>query len=177
MEEIGLGLNASGSYVLSSLDTEELNHLKTVVFHTVAWRTDESVIIVRGKPARGSLVRIVNLSIDGRYCRFPGKFRFLSPRLLESDPMSVKDFILSISSNPTLHIKKFKDRCEYFGVLVGPRDAGYKSLITLKGNRLLAVDIEEETPPQFPKEKTIVISDNPHEGNAMRQELIARFGF
>ncbi len=175
MEARRLGLNASGSYVLSSLETGELDHLNTVNFINTPWREDESVLVVRGTQKRGWLVRFVNLSLDGSYCRFPGKFRYLSPRLLETDPVSIKDFVVSIAKNPTLHVHKHKDKCKYFGLLVGPRHAGYKSLVTLKGDRLVAIDIEENAPGHS-TELTTVLADNPPEAELIRREIVGRFG-
>lgn len=173
MEKRGLGLNASGSYVLASLDAAELKHLQAVSFGSVKWLPEEWVLVVRGTARSGVLVRFVKLSPDGRYCCFPGRFKSLSPRLLETEPITRRDFIASIAKNPTLRIKKLREAEERIGILIGPRQAKYKSLIALEGDRLIAVDIEENPPPQSSQQTTRIIEDNPAQGETARQHILA----
>ena len=172
MEKRGLGLNASGSYVLASLDLLELEHLKSVNFQAVKWQEELSVLIVRGPKRNGCLVRFVKLSVDGRYCQFPGRFRSLSPRLLETEPVSMSDFIESIVGNPAIRIIKLNDQEEQTGLLAGDRDAKYKSLITVRGGLLTAVDIEEKAPAHALHEKTRIVDEKPPDGESMRRAVL-----
>jgi hypothetical protein len=174
MEKRGLGLNAGGTYVMASLDGDELDHLKIVNFAGVAWATEELVVEVKGTARSGTLVRFVNLSVDGRYCRFPGRFRYLSPKLLQADPVKKKDFVSSIAGNPTIRIKKTND-VERVGLLVGPRNAKYKSLISIHADDLIWTDIEENPPPQSSQATTVILEDNPALGDDMRRRIVALF--
>jgi hypothetical protein len=171
-EKRGLGLNASGSYVLATLDAGELKHLESVEFRTMEHRPEECVLVVEGTRHSGTLVRIVQLSTDGRYCYFPGRFRWLSPRLLKTTPLTIPDFIKSIESNPTVKIRKIREQRDRTGILVGLPEAKYKSLISLDGDRLVSVDIEENPPSQATHEVTRILEWNPAEGEEIRRRII-----
>ena len=167
-----LGLNASGSFVMASIDEDELEHLKTVHFDSIEWRKELHVVEAKGKQKKGTLVTLVNLSPDGRYCRIPGKFRYLSPKMLDAEPETIPDFISRIQDNPTLRVFASKDMKEYVGILVGDRNADYKSLITLVDGNLKALKLEENPPSQSLKDKTRILKDNPEEGEAVRKQLL-----
>ena len=66
-EKRGLGLNASGSYVLATLDAEELKHLESVNFQAIERQPGDWALPVEGSARTGTLVRFVQLSKDGRY--------------------------------------------------------------------------------------------------------------
>ncbi len=175
MEKLRIGLNAAGSYVLASLDEDALNHFKQINFAEMEWLPEEWVLEVKGTKRSGTLVRFAQISSDGRYCRFPVPYRYLSPRLLKTNPTTKRDFVAPIANNPTLRIKKFND-VERVGILVGPRDAKYKSLISLDGDRLIAVDIEENPPLQSSAATTAVLEDDPPEGAGLVERLVETFG-
>tara|TARA_B100001093_G_C26833587_1_gene1017302 strand:+ start:120 stop:695 length:576 start_codon:yes stop_codon:yes gene_type:complete len=158
-----IGLNASGSFVMASLDADELAHLKTVNFESITWTEERYALEVKGTSKKGSIVVTAKLSNDHRYCSFPGKFRYSSPKLLRCDPESIPDFIKRIIDNLVLKIYSSKDRKEYTGILVGNRDAQYKSLVTLVDDQIKVLKVEENPPHQHPQERTRIIEENPQE--------------
>ena len=168
-ERLGLGLNASNSWVLKTLDGDELDHLKRVNFPALNWMDEEYVLIVRGTEKCGLSVRFVQLTQDQRYCRFHRQhpMTYLSPRLLRTEPLALREFVASIAHNPTLRI--FKDKLLYklTGILVGLRDAKFRSLILLKSNVLDSVLIADDAP-----ESASIVEDNPDEGEEVRARIL-----
>ena len=168
-QHLSLGLNASNSWVLNSLDCDELEHLKRVHFPALNWTDEEHVLIVRGTSKCGLSVRFVQLTQDRRYCRFHRQhpMTYLSPRLLRADPIPLREFVASIAQNPTLRIFKDKLFCKLTGILVGLRDAKFRSLILLKGNVLDSVLIADDAP-----ESASILEDNPTDGEEVRARIL-----
>ena len=174
----GLGLNTSNSWVIKTLDGDELDYLQRVNFQALSWQDEECVLIVRGTEKCGLSVRFVQLSRDGRYCRFHREHpvTYLSPRLLRAEPMSLREFVASIIHLPTARIFKSKRMREFTGILVGARDAQYKSLVTLDGDKLISLLVEENPKaPQYQAEDTRILEDNPATGEAVRTRMLALF--
>ena len=141
-------------------------------FAAVSWQEEEIVLVVRGTDKMGLSVRFAHLSTDGRYCRFRDRpARYLSPRLVHADPMTKRDFIASIAANPTLRIYK-QGVGELVGLLVGPRHAKYKSLLTLQGDELQSWLVNEDPPPQNSSGFTTIREDNPAAGEAVRARIL-----
>ncbi|MDB6175503.1 MAG: hypothetical protein JWL59_4814 [Chthoniobacteraceae bacterium] len=175
MQSQGIGLNASGSYLFATLDGAELDHLKTVNFLSLSWSSQQFALVLSGNARRGCLVRFVNLTPDWRYCRFPAPFTYLSPKILNATPQALPAFLRSIAANSTLKIYRPNERREYVGILVGPRNGTYKSIVTIVDDRIRAVDIEEKPPSHGPL-PTAIREENPPEGESVRARLLELFG-
>jgi hypothetical protein len=66
----GVGLLASGAYVLSSFPAERLEEVAAQQWSGVSWDDERRIIIIRSK-ARGAQARFGKISRDGRWLAYP----------------------------------------------------------------------------------------------------------
>lgn len=170
-----IGLNGFGSFVLATLDVDELNHLKSVDPDKLKWSSERHVVVARGTPTKGVCVRFVNLALRGRYCRLADAFpkRFCSPRLLRCEPQSISDFLTSIADRPVVEIKKRKTQRNYTGILVGNPEAQYNSLIVIDDGALKSIHMEHEGGAQFAHEITHIVHSSPPGRDKIRAAIFA----
>jgi len=169
MEKQGFALDSSGSYVLSSLEVNELDLLQKTDFSKLQFGGEDHVVVARGP--KGSLVRFARVTSDCKYGKFLGKF--VSIRLINGEVFTKTDFIRSIAQNPTLRVVHVSSATDYVGVLHGDRTKKYKSLIYRTSNGFLSLDLEENPPAQSMSMKIRIVSENPPEGLAAKIDLLS----
>ena len=89
MEARGIGLNASGSYVLRSFDPDEYDHVVKADFAKMTFGNEDYVVIAQG--TLGSLAKFARVTPDLRYARYFGG-KYISVALIEGQVFSKPDF-------------------------------------------------------------------------------------
>ena len=167
-----IGLNASGSYVLSSFDVAEFAYVQSVDFNKLVFSKDEVVVVARG--TSGSLARFAKVTSDQQHARYLGG-KFISLALIDGQVFSKADFIRSVAGNPTLRVMIVQNCKELVGVLCGDMAKRYKTLVYSVGDRFNLLDLEENPPSHVSGMQVRIIETNPAEGMAAKADLLKRF--
>lgn len=171
-EKLGLGLNSSGSYVLPSFDSAELQRNQTMDFRMVKFGDEDCVVVTRGK--YGSLARLARVSEDKKFVRYFGG-KFVSLALIQGEIFSKREFVQGLSGNRTLHVVKAVNGKDYFGVLHGDREASYKTLVFPSGSGFSLLDLEENPPPQASAMLVRIESEDSPDALAAKDALLKNF--
>lgn len=172
MEALGIGLNASGSYVLRSFDSDELGRVRKLDFSQLEFSAEDHVVVAQG--TQGTLAKLARVTSDRAYARYLGG-KYVSVALIEGKVFSQAEFIHSIAQNPTLRVTRVSDAKTFVGILHGDMAATYKSLVYAVPERFLILDLEENPPPQASNMKVRILATDPPEGAAVKAELLKRF--
>lgn len=172
MEQRGIALNSSGSYVLISFDAAEFELVQKTDFTKLKFSDDDQVVVARG--TKGSLAKFARVTSDRKFARYFGG-KFISVALIDGEVFSKSDFIRSLAENPSLHVTLVSMTKDYVGILHGDQTARYKTLVYPVPNGFLLLDLEEEPPPQSSHMKVRINAVNPPEGAGVKAELLKRF--
>lgn len=172
MEAKGIGLNASGSYVLRSFDPDEFARVEKTDFSKLKFSDEDHVVVARG--TLGSLAKLAYVTSDRKFARcFGGKC--VSVALIEGEVFSKAEFIRSLARNSTLHVSHVSAGKDYIGILHGDIAATYKSLAYPVPGGFYLLDIEENPPPQAARMMVRIRATDPPEGVAVKADLLKRF--
>jgi hypothetical protein len=172
MESKGIGLNSSGSYVLSSFDAREFESVQRTDFAGLEFSNEDHVVVASGK--KGSLAKLARVTQDRKFARYLFG-NFISVALIEGQVYSRSEFIRSIAQNGTLHVVKVSTAKDYVGILHGDMAAAYKSLVYPTPNGFLILDLEEKPPPQSVDMMVRIVAVDPPEGAEIKAALLKRF--
>jgi hypothetical protein len=167
-EAKGIGLNAFGSYVLRSFDSDEWLHVQQVDFQNMEFPKEDHVVVARG--TLGTLANLARVTEDHRYARYFGD-KFISVALIQGEVFTKSDFISSIASNPTARVVHLQSGTERVGIVHGDLNKTYKTLVYPAGNGFNFLDLEEKPPPQSLDMMVKIKEIDPVEGDSVKQLL------
>ncbi len=181
-ESLNIALMLSASYVMTTLNKEELIRQRTIKYSTIIFQDRRSVVVVSGKRSRGKLGRLAYPSVDGAYIRYSDpqnskRFSFLSTTLIRAEVLLIDKFINSLSCAKTYRATSINspDKPPYIGLLFGSINNFYRQIVVLKNDDVgfELIDVEKERVLDRNKHNLYTLEeDNSKSAIAVRKKLL-----
>lgn len=176
-EDRGIGLLAGAYYVLGgNLDDDLLREVGQQDFRTMQWKSECRLIVVNGQKVgdgrKGKLlIRFGRVDESERFIRLvnseSGRTVFASLPLLRATHHDPADFVLRNLSGRICRARKITKQIDQVGLVIGDSER-FASLLSLKGDNLLAIDVEETGTG---REATVLTPVADQEANGVRAVL------
>jgi hypothetical protein len=135
-EKRGIALQQSGSYVLKSVDQDELDSLARVEFKKISFSDMPFVVVANSQSSskRGKVARFARMSADGRFASyqhpvFRSRVSYVSLSLIKGTAYTPAQFIDLIRCNDVIRVRRLHDNKEFRGVIFGSDLDAYSTLL------------------------------------------------